>query len=405
MYNKAFQAFRDDYQRPDIFTPRDPHKEDDDELSIFSGRTRTVNTKAAVKLSPPLHRQASLQMSSSISSPTTTEVSSSSSSSLRASHSPTTGSPQTLDALPALQAYGGAVHPMLVDEMRNFESQLDAQISDAEKRYYLATISKASPDSRSNTSVYPHSSVESYPQYTDTQGDSQDQTWKWSQQEMPPPPPQPVAAHAQYQPVYEQQQGHHPASSNAYYQNHPSSDNAYSVHGYDAANSVSSMQPAHQSDYIPQAPPPVTTSYVLPPQAAHQEYWHQPVAATTEYAPHGSMVPDPHSHHYHTQMHSRQPTMYSQPTSYAPQVGSQVHGMQQMAHTAAAPPPLPPQPPQPPQPPMLPVNTGSYSLTEAWMSFVRHEMPAPPPLQSQPQPQQQQHQQLPPPQMQRYPRR
>lgn len=373
LHEKAHQAFRDDYQRPDIFTPRDPQKDENDELSIFSGRTRTVNTKAAIKSAPPvLRRQASRQMSSSVNSPTTTEGSSSSSGSMRASHSPIAGSPQSQDSLPALATYGNVVHPMLVDDMRSFEGRLDEQINDAEQRYYLAAVSSASPDSRSSTSAYEHSPVEGYSRYADVPDESQDPRWKWGQQEMPPPP---VPVDARYQqPIYEQHHPHQPSPVNTYYHLPPSTDmreNPYAMHGYDAPHSAPSMQPAEQSGYMAQAVPPVTPSYVLPPQPTPQEYWHHSSATpTAEYPAHGGLLPDPASatHYQHPQAHGRHPRMHAQPApAYTPQVAPQVHGVQQMAPPTLS-----------SSSSMLPVHSGTYSLTETWQSFMQHEMPAPP---------------------------
>ncbi|KIP07741.1 hypothetical protein PHLGIDRAFT_127425 [Phlebiopsis gigantea 11061_1 CR5-6] len=339
MHDKAYRAFREGYQRPDIFTPRDSRRDEDDDLSIFSGRTRTVTTKAAVRPSPPLlrHSASRQQLSANTNSPTTTEASSSSAGELRASQSPTAASPQVSEDMPSLVAYGGAVHPMLVDDMRSFEGQLDEQIqAQQQQQYYAAHGPAGSPEAAPHPVLYAHAPAEDYAQYAEPQ-EGQDPRWRWGHQEMPPPPaPVHARTQQQQQPLYAPPP--HPPPPPVFYQSPHAThahEDAYAVHGYDAPHHA----PPAQGSYA-------QTAYAVPPaqQQQHAHAFWQPVTPAHEYPPPPDAAARLHIHPHAQGMH---------------------------AAAYAAPPP-------PPASGMLPVHTGSYSLTETWTSFVQHELPVPP---------------------------
>lgn len=106
LQQKAHQIYLDSHNgmpppmRNDIFSPS-PKDEDQDELSIFSGKTRTI----VKKTTPP----ACASRSSKSASP------------------PVEPSPRNFTAIPAF----AGVHPSLVDQLRGFDGHLTAQIQNA----------------------------------------------------------------------------------------------------------------------------------------------------------------------------------------------------------------------------------------------------------------------------------
>ncbi|PCH36758.1 hypothetical protein WOLCODRAFT_127620 [Wolfiporia cocos MD-104 SS10] len=124
LHDKAYQAYTKGLPpvppRDGIFAQRTDARED--ELSIFSGRTRTVATKAKPAASSP-GSGAGTSASSGPGSKGGSERSSE--------------SPQAVEAFPALESYGASVHPALVDQMRTFSGELDLQISAVRERYMV----------------------------------------------------------------------------------------------------------------------------------------------------------------------------------------------------------------------------------------------------------------------------
>ncbi|KAI0943568.1 hypothetical protein AcW1_002704 [Taiwanofungus camphoratus] len=124
LHDKAYRAHTQGQPpRRDIFTPRAAADAQDDELSIFSGRTRTVATKSN---KPPRPRSISRRRAAPGPGPA----------------APTPPDSQSgagvgpLETFPSLESYGSSVHPVLADEMRAFQGALDAQISSI-NAYYL----------------------------------------------------------------------------------------------------------------------------------------------------------------------------------------------------------------------------------------------------------------------------
>ncbi|OJT03642.1 hypothetical protein TRAPUB_5670 [Trametes pubescens] len=114
--------------RRDIFTPRAGEADHVDELSIFSGRTaRTVATKSnrPPRTSPSASTMGTPSELSAQGSQTGLDA--------RSSQSP------PADVFPALESsYRAVIHPGLVDELRTFEGQLDAQINQGNVYYAQA---------------------------------------------------------------------------------------------------------------------------------------------------------------------------------------------------------------------------------------------------------------------------
>ncbi|KAH9846704.1 hypothetical protein C2E23DRAFT_872217 [Lenzites betulinus] len=134
LHEKAQAAYFQGFQplRRDIFASRTDGADAVDELSIFSGRTaRTVATKSN---RPP---RVSPSASSAGTPPDASGAgrgggagSGSTGSEARTSQSP------AAEAFPALESsYRAAIHPGLVDELRTFEGQLEAQIHQGNEYY------------------------------------------------------------------------------------------------------------------------------------------------------------------------------------------------------------------------------------------------------------------------------
>ncbi|KZT04988.1 uncharacterized protein LAESUDRAFT_727563 [Laetiporus sulphureus 93-53] len=132
LHEKAYQTFSKGLPPTrDIFTPRIVN-EKPDELSIFSGRTRTVATKS--------HKSQRARPAASTTTAATTSVAASGSGSSGSGSSTMADSPGSSASLdspgesfPSLESYGSAVHPMLVDQMRAFHGELEVQIHSTEE--------------------------------------------------------------------------------------------------------------------------------------------------------------------------------------------------------------------------------------------------------------------------------
>ncbi|KAI0752488.1 fungal-specific transcription factor domain-containing protein [Daedaleopsis nitida] len=238
--------------RPDIFTPRAAENEND-ELSIFSGRTpRTVATKSnrPQRISP--------SMSSSSAAPSDH----SSPGSQNGSDTNPHGSQSPVEAFPGLDSsYRMAVHPELVAELRTFEGQLDAQISEA-------------------SSYYEHAGQGQQYVYDDTH-----------------------QAYAQHHQVPMQHTGQ-PDSQAAWYQANPNAEQSQTsttAPSPIAAVPPQQLQPQHQQTYPVQYShsQPTTQQHVpehsTQPQLSHPQSYHQPPPAAealpTSIAPHPHDIP------------------------------------------------------------------------------------------------------------------
>ncbi|KAI0088357.1 hypothetical protein BDY19DRAFT_891492 [Irpex rosettiformis] len=406
IHDKAYRAFSQGYQmrRKDIFTPREQQDEEDgnDELSIFSGRTRTVATKAASKTpnrprSQSRRRVESQQGGDSSSSPSTSDPSRSSMS------PPSQGSPETPATSAAgpspqiLETYGNAVHPMLVDQIRSFESELDTQIYNAQQAFYIndAIPTEANPSAAGFYSAAP---VE--PQYSAmyVQQEYQqphDPEWSYQVSEQMPPPP--VPAHVQLALGQEQlphtfqsqtyQSPPHPMPPSHHEAPHPPPpEQAYSVPMYGAVEPA-----AHHHGYIaqvydqPPVPPPaaapvqvmshmphpVDPRYVTQDQQAQQwqqqQYQPQQQAQEQQYS---YPVQQQQQHQQQYQVYYEHPQSQVQPTP--------THSRPQSMHGSAN--YGQPAPSLRRVPTMESLHTGQhgYNLQDSWNTFFQHELPAPP---------------------------
>ncbi|GJE93089.1 fungal-specific transcription factor domain-containing protein [Phanerochaete sordida] len=421
LHQKAYHTFGEGYTRPtkDIFTPRDASGEQQDELSIFSGRTRTVTTKAplpARKPSPARHR-----VSPSVHSPASTEASTSSGDSARASQSPVvTNGPETPEDMPSLSTYGSAVHPMLVDDMRAFDGQLDAQIHDAQQQaqqQYPAVEPPHLADAKAGRAYVEASPAQEYePRVVGYQA-PEEPDWRW-QQEVQSSPASARSQQVMYEAVY-----HSPHQPQQHFSDHqhpadPHSE-GYAVPVYGGVDGGATTTARAPADYSATAPPSAP-AYILDPQqqqAQHGQYW-QPSAPADPYYAQPAAYHDPgNSPYLHSPAHGRPPPLHAQSAEYAAAQLSQYpahrpvhhsphhssHQLQQSAY-AHQPSHLPPHHPQqiqqPPQshelaypaphahqathsphaqqtPRVLSVHSGTYSLQETWTSFMQHELPTP----------------------------
>ncbi|KAI0816939.1 fungal-specific transcription factor domain-containing protein [Trametes gibbosa] len=332
MHEKAQASYFKGFQplRRDIFGPR-VDESDVDELSIFSGRTaRTVATKS----------NRPQRISPSASSAGTPSDNMSGKGSQAGSDARNSQSPAA-EAFPALESsYRAAIHPGLVDELRTFEGQLEAQIHQGNEYYaHLA------PEAQQMQGVQPTQGYNGqeqghmqpvHPQHPQQQQQAYDQRYQvppqhqhdnisqtpghlqqeypvqYTQtqtQHYPPPNSQPPSRRASYHasmavpqqappPVSQQQipiQGvdHHDIPVYGGFSRAPSQ------HQYDAyGRPVSSS--AHQADgaYSTHAVPPVQ----------HPELWNSNVLPQTE------PPPEPHMSQHHQQHHQyAQPQMYHSP--------------------------------------------------------------------------------------------
>ncbi|EIW53168.1 uncharacterized protein TRAVEDRAFT_39946 [Trametes versicolor FP-101664 SS1] len=436
LHEKAQAAYFKGFQplRRDIFTPRTDENDHLDELSIFSGRTaRTVATKSnrPQRISPSV---------SSTSAGTPTEVSAQGSqagSDARNSQSP------PADVFPALESsYRAVIHPGLVDELRTFEGQLDAQINQGNVYYAHAQGAQ-----EMHQPVHPIQPTQEYVGHS---------------QHVQQPPPQmqqqyaehyqaphqhdsvsPSVAHVQHEyPVqYTQAQTqqyplHHaePLSRRSSYHSlatpiepaplsraqqqiapHTSDPHDIPMYGgfsrapsqqhYDAYGRPvpSSSHPAEPSAYsVPvqrselwsvTAPPPNEPSPEPHPHQQQHQYaqphmYQQMEEHVSPHAPYSQHVPPPHQQHSHPHPHAHQQHQHpaahpqSHPHPHAQEhVQAHVHPSQTRDQYAQGQQYAYTQVQQmvpPPPPPLINVHTGGYSLQETWTSFIQQELPAPP---------------------------
>ncbi|KAI0340282.1 hypothetical protein BDW22DRAFT_1360218 [Trametopsis cervina] len=370
LHDKAYKAYTDglQLQRRDIFTPRSGPQTDgdgNDELSIFSGRTRTVATKSAPKTQSSRGRSKSHIRASPGHTPDSTMTPTDSDPS-RSSLSPTAHSSTDASATSAsnsphiLEIYGNAVHPMLVDQMRAFEGELDNQIYNAQQAFYLSNASSAETTPLSaGAAPDPHVSTMYSQEYEQPQG----HPWQWPSHAAPPPPPSiPTYTHSTHE-----EQGHHMPPSHGYPQpllpahqvQVSPPEQAYSVPMYGA---VQAAPPQAHAPVPVQAPPLAMGPSDAPYQ---QEHW-QAQQGQQQHHRYAGPSDQQYSHAYY-QSH-QQPT----PTNSRPQTMHGATSYVQHHHQQVTPPAT--------SAGHVPLHTGQsgYTLQDSWHTFWQHELPVPP---------------------------
>ncbi|KAI0325812.1 hypothetical protein GY45DRAFT_1339856, partial [Cubamyces sp. BRFM 1775] len=429
-YFKGFQPLR-----RDIFSPQTDESEHFDELSIFSGRTaRTVVTKSnrPQRISPTISSAATPPDASGQGS-----QSGSSGSDARGSQSPAG------EAFPALESsYRAVIHPGLVDEMKTFDRQLEAQINQTDAYFTHPSAPYEQPahsgQPMQSTTTYSDASPQSVPSpeqhyVQSTQGNPYHQhtpPTTHMQQQYPPQynqhqqvrhhqqHPQPYQQHQQYD---HQQQNHYSAyppdpqsrrnsyhasmynGSDAASQHHTPAtpidphhipmyggfSRAPSDHQYNAYDHSGAAQPSVEPTTYPPHAVPVQRSELWSVNVQPAEPSVEPQQAHTYsapvYPPQSSHLDEhisPHvsfnNHHSHT-LQPQQP----HPSSLAhAQTYAHVHPQQPPTQSAQAQQFAYTQGVQqmipPPPPPLIHVHTGGYSLQETWTSFIQQELPGPP---------------------------
>ncbi|CAL1710217.1 unnamed protein product [Somion occarium] len=413
-YNSINQGFK---MQKDIFTPRNVDGENQDELSIFGGRTHTVKsktTKPSMKRSVS-RRRTSPSAASSSGVPSPPESS-------RSSQSPAVTPSSSQDqhqqaGLPApsyyhsLETYGNSVHPMLVDQMRSFEGQLEVQISNA-AQYYLTPSSSASsvaspetvlPTSRAPTAEYPGDAAHGWHTAERTAHPPQPPPDIYhyaepNQQALVPPQQhtsQPMFLadnHPQPQPVMHTMPMYGGAESNII----PLASSSQEQLQYPEFSMSISRSASQEYQHFDQPAQPYSQTWMTPSHSQSDELL--PVYPTegaayelgaintsqlpaSQYQPHHITTPThseslgPHGHYQYQVPPPSQSS--SQPPQYYPQY-----------HQPMVSPPAPAptenimhhqhQHHQQPSAGVLPVHSGvPYSLQDAWTSFMQQELPRP----------------------------
>ncbi|KAI0783269.1 fungal-specific transcription factor domain-containing protein [Abortiporus biennis] len=408
LYEKAYVAFTQGLQRKDIFSPRDPEGEKHDELSIFSGRTRTVATKSPKSLNNTRSMSQSKQSPHSSQSSPSHLPSPMETHSSRSSQSPhgtpqegMSGTPPTLIRA-SVEAYGNSVHPMLIDQMRALEGQLETQISSVD--YYNMNCQSTTVESTggpSSSYISPPSLAPYEPSYENPPPPS-NAPWPSPPSEprqqahiAPPPGPPPTYHHQQQQQHYSHVLQEHP-----------------SVHSMPMFGGVENIQ----QDVSPQASSHGYQDYHQQPQTHvrdqhmysqvphdQQEQWNtqatelvytdnghqyaEPVAEPLErHHSQPSYQPQhPYPHHHQSQQ-QQQPQVHTHHSYHAP--AQTLHHQQHYPpsnppphrtyshHESYAPPPTAP-------PVMHSISMAQHqppdfgTLQETWTSFMQQELPIP----------------------------
>ncbi|KAK0469060.1 uncharacterized protein EV420DRAFT_1492278 [Desarmillaria tabescens] len=321
----------------DIFRPS-TETEDDDEMHIFSGKTRTLTTKYPPRPNPQVRTSQS------------------------DSRAPSDSPPQTNNP-----SFTG-VHPSLVNELNGFEGHIRAQIESAYQQgnevFAQALLGQTQPYQDEQQRYLAEEAQHRQAQLQQQQQQQQQRPSPPMQQQPPPivqhqPPPtqyQPPAVQqpptVQHQPPQQQQQQVYyqpppvpPPSQQQYAQ--PTSSEQYQQHSLRRSRS---MHYEHHREVEPTVhqPEPIAQSQVhqYPAAVAHQTY-----QTATEYAQHTAPVPAPapvQPRHAltHSQSHSNLNALrHSQSHSSLHQLSYQEY--QQLAPPA----PRVYQPPQEPPPP------------------------------------------------------
>ena len=326
---------------------------------------------------------------------------------------------------PALESYGSAVHPMLVDEMRDFQGALDSQIRDV-NAYYMHKQEEARLEEqrRYGAAQQPQGSYPTPPDYQsppqpfepvqsfhDPHGYTNAEAAGVHQQ---PPQQQwyqaPVQAHGQHD--YEQSTAQYPMRGSqlvpvdphhaAMPQDHSQPYGMYppdashdtgQAHGqYQGVGAPSAGQGYYHGHEMPPPPPPASRSQLWHVPAGHVEGELMYPTTSVDYPPPPGQsmhpaapveyVPPPGPPPGHQAMHQTAP--YGHAHAPTPSL-SRSSSMTQMRPHA----PMPPPQQQHHQQPMM--MTTQYSLQETWNTFMQGQLP--PPQQQQQQQQQQHHQQ------------
>ncbi|KAI0356832.1 hypothetical protein OH77DRAFT_1588729 [Trametes cingulata] len=434
LHEKAQAAYYKGFQplRRDIFTPHSDENEHFDELSIFSGRTaRTVVTKSnrPQRISPSVSSAATPPEASGHRSQT-----GSGDSDGRNSQSP------AAEAFPALESsYRAAIHPGLVDELRTFEGELEAQINQTNAYYAHPPVVPSQQPTHLEPPYggHPQHAIQQQ-QHQQPQQHQQHPRQHQQHQQHPQhyqPPPQQQPYDIQYQAQVQQHDVVSPTGSHTqqeypaqYIQQH---QQPYPMH---PPETLSRRASYHQSQTAAAQPVPQPHTMPQPQAIAHtgdpqhipmyggfsrdtsQDYYNAyeaPVASSQHAEQSAYAVPAQHSelwnvnvthepspeHHpytaapvYHQQLDEHIPS-HAQYNQHPPQPAASHAQPQQHAHPHAHPRQTPSHVAQgqqyaytqqvqqmvpPPPPPLIHVHTGGYSLQETWTSFIQQELPAPP---------------------------
>ncbi|OCH83843.1 hypothetical protein OBBRIDRAFT_892109 [Obba rivulosa] len=337
----------------DIFTPRSAEHEQNDELSIFGGRTRTVATKA----NRGTHERSVSRRRPS-GHPLTPTDSTGSSQGTPGSGSRESGSPQSAssETFPSLEAFGSAMHPSLAAQMRSFRGELDQQINSANAYYHDRVQAPPAPQQYAQ----PQPAFGMW--YTPPNSGSE------HGREMMPPPLLP--SHAQHDQPHAAQHPQHHTASQLVPVAHPDMvltgeyDHQVPVYGSVEHNAGQEDIFQYQSYNLPvpvSSDTPISSGYAMHAQQLHPhepqpELWAVPPADMQGmYAgvaqPYGEPV--------------QQGVQYVQHDQYN-NAHSDVSGYGLGRYDAM----------HPPSNPTANTNGATYSLQETWMSFMRQELPA-----------------------------
>ncbi|KAI0672081.1 fungal-specific transcription factor domain-containing protein [Trametes maxima] len=420
LHEKAQAAYYKGFQplRRDIFASQTDEGEHFDELSIFTGRTaRTVATKSnrPQRISPSVSSAGTPPGASGHGSQT-----GSSDSDTRNSQSP------AAEAFPALDSsYRAVIHPGLVDELKTFEGQINAQTNPYYNQQPAGHFEphvqqpqgyggqphqgmQHTPQQQQYDSRYQghqqHSNVSpptahmqhDYPtQYVQQQHQQQLPQQHQQQQytsHVPDSQSRRMSYHAPAPAVHDMSQslGHpqvvvhtgdsHVPPMSSGLQRHPSQ---HQYEGYMRSGLPSHPQ-THSGYSTPSIPVQRSELWSVPSQSVDSsgsfeglQYHNASYSPLDDHGSHAHSLPPPqYSHSQHPSQPVPAPVhiqVQSQTHVHPQQTPGQYSQGQQYAYTQQVQQMVPP-----PPPPLIHVHTGGYSLQETWTSFIQHELPTPP---------------------------
>ncbi|THH32859.1 hypothetical protein EUX98_g1327 [Antrodiella citrinella] len=413
LHEKAEAIFKTGVERKTIFSTKE---EEPDELSIFTGRTRTVVTKAnkpapGNKRSVSRIRKTSSHVpSSAMPSPPESAARASESPSASAADSPGTdgGSPAAAPAYArSLESYGNQVHPMLVDQLKEFEGQLDAQITSAQQ-HYTGMVAASNSQSEARSAITPTASTNSAPMLAypspPESVPSQSVGYQSPPQHLQPPPQPQVQSYDHAQSSWDTWSQSPPDTRSMHsfpsmsvpsgvsthaYETHPPHQHVPAIH-YQPPPQPAILPSGHQTYHEqhlpmfgavegnPTAPTGLNTEIPYHPQYAPQQQQHTPVdnapfyhspnsipqqqdwamAVPVSHPHHGQMAPDGGAAEYaypYDQAYASHPPEHQQYASHV-----QEQAPIPMSRSSSL---LPP--------------GNAYSLAETWTTFMQQELPAP----------------------------
>lgn len=286
------------------------------------------------------------------------------------SQSPTVSTPSDTmpDAdIPSLASYGSSVHPMLIDDMRSFEGQLDTQIYNAQREFSM--VDSSPTEGRPAADLpggYGRTPSDSYYQPPTEYHQRQDTDSRYGYHQPMAPPP--VPSHVQQSSYHHE---HQSAPATLHYQSHHTpQEPVYHTPAYGSGDSTPSSSTVQTQPYMMAQPVDHRSSapgYPTTPSHSHDPYWGVP-SSSSQYPPPPGAPPGHSTTYYdhHQAPHVQPDIVPSQPVGYtAYQQPSQIPAASRApsAHS---------------QPPVITVQAGGYSLQETWTSFMQHQLPAPP---------------------------